>query len=58
MEVRYASDADAVEWLWMSARDIYLNMRDHGQHPELLKGLQFYLGVVMTGEQMRQAVSE
>lgn len=30
------------EWLWMSKRDIELNIRDFGQHPELLKALEGY----------------
>jgi hypothetical protein len=30
------------EWLWMSKRDIKLNIRDFGPHPELLKALEAY----------------
>jgi hypothetical protein len=30
------------EWLWMSKRDIELNIRDFGPHPELLKALESY----------------
>jgi hypothetical protein len=30
------------EWLWMSKRDIQLNIRDFGPHPELLKALERY----------------
>jgi hypothetical protein len=29
-------------WLWMNRRDIRANMRDHGDHPELLKALAAY----------------
>ncbi len=32
----------AGEWLWMSKRDIKLNIRDHGDHPELQKALAAY----------------
>ena len=30
------------EWLWMSKRDIQLNIRDFGPHPELLRALESY----------------
>lgn len=30
------------EWLWMSPSDIRLNIRDHGEHPELRKALDAY----------------
>lgn len=30
------------EWLWMSKRDIKLNIRDHGDHPELQRALAAY----------------
>lgn len=30
------------DWLWMSKRDIELNIRDFGPHPELLKALECY----------------
>lgn len=30
------------EWLWMSKRDIELNIRDFGPHPELQKALESY----------------
>jgi len=30
------------EWMWMSKYDIEANMRDFGQHPELLKALESY----------------
>jgi len=29
-------------WLWMTARDVRLNIRDFGDHPELRKALQAY----------------
>jgi len=29
-------------WLWMSKRDVELNIRDFGPHPELLKALESY----------------
>lgn len=33
------------EWLWMTPRDIRLNIRDHGDHPELQKALAAYKGL-------------
>jgi hypothetical protein len=30
------------EWLWMTAQDVRLNIRDFGDHPELQKALQAY----------------
>lgn len=30
------------EWLWMTPRDIRLNIRDYGDHPELRKALAAY----------------
>lgn len=30
------------EWVWMSKRDIKLNIRDFGHHPELQKALNAY----------------
>lgn len=33
------------EWLWMTALDIRLNIRDHGEHPELRKALAAYRGM-------------
>lgn len=30
------------EWLWMTAKDVRLNIRDHGDHPELQKALNAY----------------
>ena len=32
-------------WLWMTPRDIRLNIRDHGDHPELQKALAAYKGL-------------
>lgn len=29
-------------WLWMSKRDLQLNIKDFGPHPELLKALEQY----------------
>lgn len=29
-------------WLWMTAQDLRLNIRDFGDHPELRKALQSY----------------
>ena len=29
-------------WLWMSRKDIKLNIRDHGDNPELQKALAAY----------------
>lgn len=30
------------DWLWMSKKDLQLNIRDFGPHPELLKALDHY----------------
>ena len=30
------------EWMWMSKQDIKFNIREFGQHPELLKALESY----------------
>jgi hypothetical protein len=30
------------DWLWMSKRDVELNIRDFGQHPGLLKAMESY----------------
>lgn len=30
------------DWLWMTPKDIRLNIRDHGEHPELAKTLAAY----------------
>jgi hypothetical protein len=30
------------QWLWMSKRDLELNIREFGSHPELLKALEHY----------------
>ncbi|MFG0787963.1 hypothetical protein [Delftia tsuruhatensis] len=38
---RVEVDTDG-EWLWMTPRDIRLNIRDHGDHPELRKALAAY----------------
>lgn len=31
-------------WLWMSASEIRLNMKEHGAHPELQRALDIYAG--------------
>lgn len=33
---------DGSGWLWMSRKDIKLNIRDHGDSPELQKALAAY----------------
>ena len=38
---RVEVDVDG-SWLWMSAQDVRLNMRDFGDHPELRKALSHY----------------
>lgn len=35
-------DGEMVDWLWMSARDARLNIRDHGDHPELRRVIEAY----------------
>lgn len=38
---RVEVDADGA-WLWMTAEDVRLNIRDFGDHPELRRALHAY----------------
>jgi len=36
------SNENGEQWLWMTKKDIELNISDHGQHPELLRAREAY----------------
>lgn len=42
VEVRYSSEPDDFEWLWMSAQDVRDNLAEFGADAELEKALAVY----------------